>query len=195
MSVQLIHIRSSLETERTILRRYQEGDGPELFDFVQRNRDRLWYDFFRFVMQVESPEEAESTVRRKLADWYSDRSFYFGIRDKKSDKLIGEIGIKNIHWDIPKGEVGYFLDRDSEGKGIMSEALKAVIEFTFEDLGFRKLLLRTGLENYGSQRVACKNGFTKEGVCTDDFLQPDGITVTTIHFGLNRENYLKMKTL
>ena len=62
-----------------------------------------------------------------------------------------------------RAEVGYLLDRRYRGKGLMSEALRSVIEFAFNDLGLHRLEADTDVENIASLALLEKIGFQLKG--------------------------------
>jgi RimJ/RimL family protein N-acetyltransferase len=70
------------------------------------------------------------------------------------NSLIGFIDIKNIDWNIPKAELGCFIDEGYANKGISAKALKAFTDFCFETYGFKKLFLRTHQSNYPAKKIA-----------------------------------------
>lgn len=61
-------------------------------------------------------------------------------------------------------EMGYWLRSDLCGRGLMTEAAKAIVEFAFVDLKIHRVELHAGTENHASIRVAQKLGFKREGV-------------------------------
>lgn len=61
-------------------------------------------------------------------------------------------------------EVGYWLRSDLAGRGLMTEAVRAVAHYAFDELGMHRLELRAGVENVGSRRVAEKVGFQERGI-------------------------------
>ena len=83
--------------------------------------------------------------------------------------MIGIVNIKNIDWHVRLCELGYFLDEDFEGKGIMTEVLDKTIDYCFKELTMNKLFLRIGGENIGSQRLAEKKGFKLEGTLRKEY--------------------------
>ena len=100
--------------------------------------------------------------------------------------VIGQLAIKNIDWTIPKAELGYFIDQAHEGKGIVTEALQIVIQYAFADLKMNKLFLRTLVGNVGSQKVAEKNGFIKEGILRKEFKSGNNKLEDVVYYGLLR---------
>jgi ribosomal-protein-alanine N-acetyltransferase len=62
-----------------------------------------------------------------------------------------------------RSEVGYILSGDFQGKGIITEALKRVVQFGFEVLKLNSIEAVIDPENFGSEKVLLKNNFVKEG--------------------------------
>jgi len=89
----------------------------------------------------------------------TDESVTWGITTKKSDVLIGSICLWNFSKDKKTAEVGYGLDPEFQGKGIMSEALKAVLDFGFNQRGFETIEAYTDYRNIASKKLLKLHGF------------------------------------
>lgn len=84
----------------------------------------------------------------------------FAIADRTTDALLGAIGVEN---GTHERELGYWLGRDHWGRGVMSEAVAAIIAHAFTALGVRRLYATTDPDNAASQRVLVKAGFRQIG--------------------------------
>ena len=104
--------------------------------------------------------------------------------------MIGCVFVKSIDWNIPKAEIGYFVDHRHTGKGIVTKAVSRVVQYCFEKLGLRKLLIKTHESNIGSRRVAEKNGFRIEGTIRNDHKTTDGQILDMIYYGLTRDDQI-----
>jgi [ribosomal protein S5]-alanine N-acetyltransferase len=60
--------------------------------------------------------------------------------------------------------IGYFLDKEHNGKGYMTEAVKLVVEYAFKDLNLHRIEAGVMPHNIGSMNVLLKAGFHKEGI-------------------------------
>ncbi len=60
--------------------------------------------------------------------------------------------------------IGYWLGGEYEGKGIMTRACTALIDYGFGELGLNRIVIRASTENTRSQAVPLRLGFTREGV-------------------------------
>lgn len=97
-------------------------------------------------------------------------AFIFGIREKENLKLIGAIG---LHIDIGnnKAEVGYWLGKSFWNKGYVSEGLREVLKFGFEELKLNKIYASHFHHNPASGKVLEKNGFEFEGILKEEILK------------------------
>ncbi|WP_377890564.1 GNAT family N-acetyltransferase [Alkalihalobacillus sp. R86527] len=102
-------------------------------------------------------------------NWY--KSIYnegtgmrWGLSLKDSDKMIGSCGFLNRNAKHSRAEVGFEISKDHWGKGLASEALRAVIAFGFNELELERIEALIEPENHPSQRLVERQGFLKEGL-------------------------------
>ena len=107
----------------------------------------------------------------------------FIIVNKENNDFIGYVDVKNIDWGVPKAELGYFIDLEYEGKGIISQALAVIIDNLTKKYQFKKLLCRVNSQNLGSINVALKNGFELEGTIRNDYRTTDNKVVDLNYYG------------
>ncbi|MCB0375459.1 MAG: GNAT family N-acetyltransferase, partial [Sinomicrobium sp.] len=143
MRPELFELDTALLTARTVVRRFRENEGSLLYDLFQANRNLLLDNFPKTDRALASKEKAEYYIRQSISDWMFHRDYVFGIWENDSAKLTGFIRLFHIDWDVPKGELAYFIDKDSGGKGYMTEALYAVVGMAMKRLNFSKLYIRT----------------------------------------------------
>lgn len=189
MRPELFELDTALLTARTVVRRFRENEGNALYDLFQTNRSLLIDNFPKTDRALASPEKSEYFVRQSISDWMFHRDYTFGIWENDSAKLVGFVRLFNIDWDVPKGELAYFMDKEFGGKGYMTEALYTVVQLAFSKMHFAKLCIRTAADNYGSQRVARKLGFRREGDFRSDFRSPANDLVDTMVFGLTAPEF------
>ena len=192
MKARLFTIDTVLITERTVLRRFRENDGKVFFKLIQDNQRRIEDHLPQLIKAVTSANRGEKFVRQKLAAWLLQEEYAFGLWDKDSAQLIGMIQIFDIRWDIPIASVEYFIDIEFGGKGIMTEALAATLQFAFKDLKIEKLSHQTAMDNYASQRLARKCGFRREGDIRSSFKKPSGEIIDIMLLGLTNAEYHKV---
>jgi RimJ/RimL family protein N-acetyltransferase len=179
-----------IETERLFLRPYRSGDGILYYQISQRNRQHLsQYEAGNILMHIDSEEEAERAVQRLIADWDSGAAFFLGVFDKKSSEFIAQIYIGLANRELPEYEIGYIVDVDHEGKGYVTEAVRAALRFVFEHLGAHRVRLECDDTNLRSSRVAERCGFIKEGHIRENKRNAKGNISGTLHYGLLRSEF------
>jgi len=87
----------------------------------------------------------------------------FAITESGDELPVGSIGVRVMH-DQGIAETGYHVVEARRGRGLATAALRLIARWTFAELPVARLQLTTHLDNPGSQRVAEKAGFTREGV-------------------------------
>ncbi len=166
------------------IRLINNNDSKEVYQLIQNNLKRLEDTFSGTVSKTSTIDKTKEFIDDSIGMIQLKTYFPFVIIDKTSQRLIGFIDIKNIDWNIPKAEIGYFIDIHYDGKGIASNALKIIVNYSFDILKLSKLFLRTTICNIGSQKVAEKNGFEKEGFIRRDYRTTSGEIVDLIYYGL-----------
>jgi ribosomal-protein-alanine N-acetyltransferase len=179
-----------LETKRLYLRPYQAGDGPWYYAVGQRNHDHLMrYASENVVMSIQSEQEAESIVQELAAEWAARRSFFLGAFDQTSDEFLAQIYVGPVNWDLPEFDIGFFIDRDHEGQGFVTEAVQATLRFLFDTLQAHRVRLECDDTNLRSRCVAERCGFVLEGHRRENKKNADGTLSGTLCFGLLRNEF------
>jgi ribosomal-protein-alanine N-acetyltransferase len=157
----LLDIPTYFETDRLVIRCYEAGDGPMYYATGVRNRGHLQrYESGNTILTAKTEQEAEILVRRLHADWMARNHFFMGAFDKTTHEFVAQIYVGAVNWDLPEFVVGYFVDKDHEGQGFVTEAVKATLKFIFEHMGAHRVRLETNETNVRSRRVAERCGFT-----------------------------------
>jgi RimJ/RimL family protein N-acetyltransferase len=186
----LLDIPTRIDTERLYLRSYQPGDGPWYFAMSQKNQSHLMrYEADNVVMGIKSDEDAEILVRDLAAEWVARNSFFLGVFDKRTDEFVAQIYVGPVSWDLPEFQIGYFVDKDFEGQGYVTEAVKATIGFVFNHLMAYRIRLKCDDTNVRSIGVAERCGMTREGHIRENKRNSDGEYSGTLYYGLLRREF------
>ncbi len=187
---------SVIETSRLILRSYREGDESWYFDMSQRNHAHLErYEQQNPAMEIKTEEDAKKMIADLVNEWEKRTHFFMGVFLKESEQFVAQLYIGPIGRNMPEFGIGYFADVEHEGKGYVTEAVKAVVKSLFEILNAHRIRIETDDTNVRSIGVAERCGFAKEGHIRENKKNPDGTSSGTIFFGLLRNEFLKKKTL
>ena len=184
----LLEIPTAFETERLLLRRYQAGDGAAFYAMMQRNKDHLADELDPEELEV-TEETAEIHVRQLAVDWLARKQFRLSLWEKATQMFVGEIHIGVVSWDVPELEIGYFVIKEREGQGIITEAVKATLQFIFTHFQAHKVSIRCNDTNPKSARVAERCGFVKEGLRREMERTKDGGFKGLLYYGLLRREY------
>ncbi|RYY86800.1 MAG: N-acetyltransferase [Chitinophagaceae bacterium] len=164
------------------IRPLQRDDFEAWYALVHRNRARL--DFFAStVHRTSTPADAREFLDELLLKAAGRSYLPFVIEDMQSGKVVGFLDLKNIDWNIPKAEMGGYLDVAVAGQGLATRAFRAFCEYSFEAHGFAKLFLRTHVSNVPAIRVAEGAGFEREGLIRRDYKTATGELVDLLYFG------------
>ena len=159
------------------------NDGSAFFELIDSNRQRLEDFFAGTVSKTRTLKDTlgycDEIQKRIKAISYLP----FMITDIKTGKFIGLVDVKNIDLNVPKAELGSFIDTQYEGKGIVSNATNLVINHIIEEYKFIKLLCRANSRNIGSIAVILKNGFELEGTIRKDYRTTKGEIVDLNYYG------------
>ena len=99
------------------------------------------------------------------------------------DAVVGGIGM-GVSANDYRGTIGYWVARETRGRGICTRALRLLVKHGLEELDLQRLDLITDPDNAASQRVAEKVGFQREGVMRAHLRHPDGRIRDSVLFSL-----------
>jgi RimJ/RimL family protein N-acetyltransferase len=124
--------------------------------------------------QIADLTAAGRYVALRTNEWATDERYSWAIAEPVSGALLGEVGLKELDLAAGEAEVACWTHPDYRGKGIMVEALQAVLRFGFGGLGLRRVDYRHAEGNRASRRVAEKSGFTRHGRVPAAAMAADG---------------------
>jgi aminoglycoside 6'-N-acetyltransferase len=184
-----LEIPTRIEAKRIYLRSYEAGDGLWYYAMSQKNRTHLArHEAENVVMSIESEQDAEAVVQGLAGAWRARNSFFMGAFNREKDEFVAQLYIGPVNWNVPEFEIGFFVDRDHEGQGYVTEAVRAAMGFIFEHLGAHRVRMECDDTNERSWRVAERCGMVREGHIRENKRNVDGTLSGTLHFGLlNRE--------
>lgn len=155
----------TIETERLILRKFT----PEIFGYIFENFEKTE---IKVLLGFQSDDEFQKE-KNKYDQGYStyNRSLlFFQIVDKQTMKIIGGCGFHNWYFDHRRAELGYSItNEDYKNLGVMSEALKAIIDYGFKTMNLHRIEALVGSQNTPSLRLMEKFGFTEEGLLKEHY--------------------------
>ncbi|MGH2515982.1 MAG: GNAT family N-acetyltransferase [Ktedonobacterales bacterium] len=176
-----------LRGQRVLVRPYRETDAEELFQAIIASRDSL-LPWMPFAGAYESVEDAREFVNRCIAHWRLREDFTVGMWDVASGRYVGSTGLHPRNWDIPMFEISYWLRRDAEGHGYVTEAVRLLTHYAFASLGAARVFIRCDARNGRSAATAARAGFPLEGRLRRDRIAYDGVLGDTLIYALTPEH-------
>lgn len=144
-----------IETERLIIRPWRESDLPEFYAYASHPDVGIHAGWNPHASLEESGKILAMFIREKKV---------FALELKENGKVIGSLGLEEPNPDpVTDGygrEIGYVLGKEYWGRGLMPEAVRAVIGYCFDVLHYDYLTCSHFLRNDRSRRVIEKIGFT-----------------------------------
>lgn len=177
-----------IETERLVLCEISKSHAIPLLRlrsedavmrYIERPRANSLEDVYAFITAVEEIHAKEE-------------GFTWTICLKDNLTFVGNIGFFRIKKEVFRGELGYAMLPEFWGKGIMSEAIQAVLEFGFNTMGFNSIEADINPANEASARILLKNGFVKEGYIRENVYW-NGRFLDTEMYGLLHSEWLKQR--
>lgn len=127
-------------------------------DFFQEYSPVVEDNYYTVEWQRES-------LKKCIQQREKDEAFSFGIFIKDTEQLIGNISLYAVRrGPIQRCMVGYSLDKQYNGNGYMTEAIRLVVEFAFNELLLHRIEAGAMPHNIGSISVLEKANFCKEGI-------------------------------
>jgi RimJ/RimL family protein N-acetyltransferase len=151
--------RTPIATARLVLEPVEAAHADGLWQATETSLAELR----RWLVWAEdaSADTTAAFTHEAVRDWDEGIAYQFAMVEE--DEVVGAIGIDVLRPIHRLGDLGYWIRTDRAGRGLTSEAGRAIVEFGFSVLGLHRLELRAGVDNVASQRVASKLGFRQEG--------------------------------
>jgi RimJ/RimL family protein N-acetyltransferase len=177
--------------EKVKIRKLKLSDAKEIYEHVNDKEIAQW------TLTIPYPypeEEAAKFIRKTHYQIKTKKSYVFGIVLKETGKVIGAVGLIKINWTHKNAEAGYWMGRKYWNRGLMTEALKLLLKFSFEQLQLHRVNAYVFADNITSMRVLEKNGFQREGEVREAICKYETWKNLLI-YGILRTDYNKYASL
>ncbi len=178
-----------LTTNNLILHPLKTDSYQEWVKVRTDNKVRLQPFEPKWADNWNTEDSYESRIAYQHKEWQEDRGYSFLIIKRQGNILIGGIGVNNIiRGSAQFSSLSYWIDGSHEGKGLMSEALNAIIAFSFNVLNLQRLNAATLKDNEKSQNILERFHFEKEGF-SKKYAEINGTRQDHNLYGLNAVKY------
>jgi ribosomal-protein-serine acetyltransferase len=147
-------------TEGVVLRVWDEADAAELTEVLAANREHLarwlpWAESYGF-------EDSVDFLARKRAQVEADDGFEGAI--VVDGRIVGGAGFHSVDWVNCSTSIGYWLAADAQGRGLMTGAVRALLEHAFGVWELHRVVIEVVVDNQRSQAIPERLGFRQEAV-------------------------------
>lgn len=176
-----------LETPRLTLRKLRMGDTQVFFDRLGGSaavtEHMLW-------IPHKDLSESAASIRKVLARYETGRCYRWGIALRESDSLIGIIDLLSFDEVSDSCSFAYMLGQEFWGRGFGTEALTAVLEFAFTQLGIRSVIADHFAENPASGAVMRKAGMVYTRTIPGKY-EKNGIRHDAVEYRITKEEWMQ----
>ncbi|WP_352421822.1 GNAT family N-acetyltransferase [Proteiniphilum sp.] len=143
------------------LRQLEQTDATDIFEAIDIQREYLgkWLPFVASTQEVSDTQKFVDSVVNAPKERFE---LQFTIR--KQDQFIGLIGFKDTDKANKKTEIGYWLSEKYQKQGIITQSVKQLCDFAFNELGIHRVQIKCAVGNQRSINVPKRLGFRFEGI-------------------------------
>lgn len=173
-----------LDTERLRLRKARLCDAQDIYSYASDE------EVARYVLWEphRNVSETRCMIRDLRAQYRRGNPASWVITLKDGGRVIGTIGYIWLNTGNRSAEIGYSLARDCWNQGYMTEALRAVVRFSFDVLHLHRVEAQHDIRNPASGRVMEKSGMTPEGVLRDRIVNKGEYSTVRLYAALNPDS-------
>jgi len=182
----------TLETERLILRRFIISDLEPMFHNVWSNYDVWKWSNYEPMNSIEDVLHLNNIFTDYWFAKYDNLDYYnWAIQLKSTDEVIGRVRgswLNKMDERIKQIELAYELGENWWKQGLMTEAVKRVIGFFFNEIGYNRIYAGHASENPASGKVMQKCGMVYEGTLRQGCIQHDSL-FDEVRYAILAEDY------
>lgn len=168
------------------LKTFSIDEANILYHLIDKNRDQIG-EWLLWVDKTNSVEDAEKLIKEYNGRREEGVGMNFGIWYQSW--LIGYISFASIDIARKTASIAYWLDREYQGKGIITNSCKALINYAFNKLNLNRIEISFAEGNEKSRAIPERLGFKEEGVSKKTELIRGGKLVDNHHYALLRQNW------
>lgn len=148
-------------------------DAVSLHQLMLSNTERFKRYFPKTLAKNLTLEASESYVLLKHQEIQSKSEFTYAIKENVTGNIAGLVIIKKLDWETKQGEFAYCIGLEYQGKGWMTEAVRQISNYAFNELQLKTLQIISHKTNLGSIKVAENCGFLWTKTLISEFTPTD----------------------
>lgn len=172
-------LNTLIETERLTLQPLKPGDANALLAIFSNTQVMKYWN----TPPWTSLNDAIDFINQSEADMRDQQSLTLGIYLKDTGQLLGKCLLFSYSQQSRRAEIGFGLGHEYWGKGYITEAGRALIDYSFTTLGLRRIEAEIDPDNAGSAKALEKLGFVREGLLRQRW-EINGVVSDSALYGL-----------
>lgn len=169
----LFDFPNEFTSERLYIRLPKPGDGKVAHAARDASMGKL-KPWMAWANRDQNEEEMEVNIRNAHYQFLKRENMRLHVFLKETGEFVGCSGLHRVNWEIPKFEIGYWIDSRMSGHGYMTEAVQRTADFAFEELGAKRVEIRCDAKNKQSRAIPERLNFELEGILKNDATSVDG---------------------
>jgi ribosomal-protein-serine acetyltransferase len=163
MNPLLLDFPTEFETDRLLIRMPHPGDEHAMYEAITYSQADL-KEWMIFAQKEQTLEDVTLDIREAHIAFLKREDLRLVVFLKETGELVASSGLHRIDWNIPRFEIGYWINSRFSGKGYMTEAVQGIADFAISELKARRIEIRCDSRNVKSRRIAERLEFTLEGI-------------------------------
>lgn len=173
MNPLLLDLPTEFETDRLLIRMPLPGDGAVTCESINHSLPEL-KPWMPFAQKEQTIEDTEINIRQAYINFLNRTDLRLLVFKKDTGEFVASSGLHRINWDVPKFEIGYWIDTRFSGNGYMTEAVQGITHFAVRELKARRVEIRCDALNVKSRAIPERLGFTLEGILKSESISVEG---------------------
>ncbi len=154
-----------LYTQRLQLRAFSANDVNEIIS-LRSNKELMKYIDRPLI---ETADKALQLVQKIIDGLNNNEAITWAIALKNENRVIGNIGFWKIDKEHHRAEIGYMLHPYHQKKGLMQEAISAILNYGFSTMKLHSVEANVNPANQNSKKFLAKNKFVQEAYFRENF--------------------------
>ncbi len=161
MNTDNIKIKIIQVNENITLKQIEISDAKDIFHIIDTQRDylRKWLPFIDYTKVIA---DTEKFIHSIIDVPLENRDHIFVIHYNKV--FVGLVGLKGIDRENKRTEIGYWLSESEQKKGIITESVKALMEYAYYELDMYRIQIKCAVGNTPSRNIPLKLSYKFEGI-------------------------------
>ncbi|MFL0581859.1 GNAT family N-acetyltransferase [Solibacillus silvestris] len=156
------------------------------------NDERIWE---HMSVTLLTQEAVENYIVNAIKEREKGISYMFAVIEKKTDNIVGCTSFLDISFPHKRLEIGATWYNPTVWRSAINTNCKFLLfQYCFEVLNLNRIQIKTGHENYRSQKAIERIGAVKEGVLRNHMIRKEGTIRHTIMYSVIVEDWEKLKT-